>query len=61
MAVKEQTGQESETVEETSGINGVVRTLDGEIVEDEFDLDAQNYQILLQKIDVMLDKLKLNA
>lgn len=41
--------------------SGIVRTLDGEIVDDEFDLDAQNYQILLRKIDTMLDKLKLDA
>lgn len=40
---------------------GVVRTLDGEIVDDEFDLDAQNYQILLRKIDIMLEQLKLDA
>lgn len=41
--------------------NGVVRTLEGEEVSDEFDLDAQNYQILLRKIDSMLEKLKLDA
>ncbi|KAI0153605.1 BTB/POZ domain-containing protein [Pestalotiopsis sp. NC0098] len=43
------------------GINGVVRTLDGELVDDEFSQDAINYQILLQKIDNMLEKLKLDA
>jgi ankyrin repeat and BTB/POZ domain-containing protein 1 len=43
------------------GVNGVVRTLDGELVDDEFSQDAINYQILLQKIDGMLDKLKLDA
>jgi ankyrin repeat and BTB/POZ domain-containing protein 1 len=40
---------------------GVVRTLDGEDVEDEFDEDAKNYQILLGKIDTLLDNLKLDA
>ncbi|KAI1658669.1 hypothetical protein F4813DRAFT_41106 [Daldinia decipiens] len=40
---------------------GVVRTLDGKLVEDEFASDAINYQLLLQKIDRMLDKLKLDA
>ncbi|ETS85032.1 hypothetical protein PFICI_03057 [Pestalotiopsis fici W106-1] len=45
----------------TDGINGVVRTLDGELVDDEFSQDAINYQILLQKIDGMLEKLKLDA
>lgn len=38
-----------------------VKTLEGELVDDEFDLDAMNYQILLRKIDTMLDKLKLDA
>lgn len=42
-------------------LGGIVRTLDGEEVDDEFDLDAQNYQILLRKIDTMLEKLKLDA
>ncbi|KAI0113874.1 hypothetical protein F4776DRAFT_639328 [Hypoxylon sp. NC0597] len=41
--------------------SGVVRTLDGELVEDEFASDAINYQLLLQKIDTMLEKLKLDA
>ncbi|KAK6956227.1 hypothetical protein Daesc_001500 [Daldinia eschscholtzii] len=40
---------------------GVVRTLDGELVEDEFASDAINYQLLLQKIDRVLEKLKLDA
>ncbi|KAF4977428.1 hypothetical protein FZEAL_6040 [Fusarium zealandicum] len=40
---------------------GVVRTLDGEAAEDEFASDAINYQILLGKIDAMLDRLKLDA
>lgn len=40
---------------------GVVRTLDGELVGDEFAQDAINYQILLGKIDTLLDELKLDA
>ncbi|KAJ9155691.1 BTB/POZ domain-containing protein 3 [Pleurostoma richardsiae] len=40
---------------------GGVRTLEGELVEDEFASDALNYQILLRKIDIMLDRLKLDA
>jgi len=40
---------------------GVMRTLDGELVDDEFASDAINYQILLNKIDKMLDQLKLDA
>ncbi|KAI0204287.1 BTB/POZ domain-containing protein [Astrocystis sublimbata] len=38
-----------------------VRTLDGELVEDEFVSDAINYQVLLRKIDVILENLKLDA
>jgi ankyrin repeat/BTB/POZ domain-containing protein 1 len=40
---------------------GVVRTLDGEIAGDEFAQDAMNYQILLGKIDALLDELTLEA
>ncbi|KAH6630396.1 hypothetical protein B0J18DRAFT_421070 [Chaetomium sp. MPI-SDFR-AT-0129] len=40
---------------------GGVRALNGEMVEDEFASDAVNYQILLNKIDVMLERLKLEA
>ena len=41
--------------------DGAVRTLDGEIAGDEFAGDAVNYQILLGKIDSLLDRLKLDA
>ena len=40
---------------------GEVRTLDGEIAGDEFAADAINYQILLGKIDALLERLKLDA
>ena len=40
---------------------GVIRTLDGEIAGDEFEQDALNYQILLGKIDTLLENLKLDA
>jgi len=39
----------------------VVRTLDGELAGDEFAADALNYQILLGKIDTLLELLKLDA
>ncbi|KAI1077869.1 hypothetical protein F5B20DRAFT_550612 [Whalleya microplaca] len=48
-------------VEDLTSTTGVVRTLDGDLVDDEFASDAVNYQLLLQKIDTMLDKLKLDA
>ena len=41
--------------------SGAVRTLDGEIAGDEFAGDAINYQILLGKIDALLEQLKLDA
>ena len=41
--------------------NLVIRTLDGEIAGDEFAQDAINYQILLNKIDNLLDRLTLDA
>ena len=43
------------------GERQVVRTLDGEIAGDEFAQDAMNYQILLGKIDKLLDELTLDA
>ncbi|CRJ96402.1 BTB/POZ domain-containing protein 3 like [Verticillium longisporum] len=46
-----------EATEETGG----VMTLDGAVAEDEFASDAINYQILLGKIDTMLERLKLDA
>jgi ankyrin repeat/BTB/POZ domain-containing protein 1 len=42
-------------------MNGEIRTLDGEIAGDEFAADAINYQILLGKIDTLLERLKLDA
>ncbi|RAL65907.1 hypothetical protein DID88_005569 [Monilinia fructigena] len=41
--------------------NGQIRTLDGKIVSDEFAADAINYQVLLGKIDTLLERLKLDA
>ncbi|PYI30079.1 hypothetical protein BP00DRAFT_426828 [Aspergillus indologenus CBS 114.80] len=39
----------------------VIRTLDGEVVVDEFDQDALNYQILMDKLDGILEALDLDA
>ncbi|KAJ9254286.1 hypothetical protein DTO195F2_6651 [Paecilomyces variotii] len=39
----------------------VIRTLDGQIAGDEFDSDAINYQILLDKLDKLLERLGLDA
>ena len=40
---------------------GAIRTLDGELAGDELEGDAMNYQILLGKVDALLDRLKLDA
>jgi len=42
-------------------MNGEIRTLDGDIAGDEFAADAINYQVLLGKIDQLLERLKLDA
>ena len=47
--------------QEPTAVEGVVRTLDGEVVEDEFDSDSLNYKILLSKIDTLLDRLGLSG
>jgi hypothetical protein len=39
----------------------VIRTLDGQIAGDEFSRDAMDYQILLNKLDRLLEKLNLDA
>ena len=42
-------------------MSGEIRTLDGDIAGDEFAADAINYQVLLGKIDTLLERLKLDA
>lgn len=58
-----QTSGEKEAQDVTSDpfMNGQIRTLDGDIASDEFAADAINYQVLLGKIDSLLEKLKLDA
>lgn len=46
---------------ETLETQGVVRTLDGEIAGDEFAQDALNYQILLGKIETLMENLGLDG
>ena len=52
---------ERSTKEERLLENGAFRTLDGELAGDEMEQDAINYQILLGKIDVLLERLRLDA
>jgi ankyrin repeat/BTB/POZ domain-containing protein 1 len=42
-------------------MNGQIRTLNGNIAEDEYSADAMNHEILLAKIDSLLERLKLDA
>jgi len=53
--------REAEMQSEEPTHEGVIRTLDGDIAGDEFEQDAMNYQILLGKIDALLENLKLDA
>ncbi|TWU72989.1 hypothetical protein ED733_004485 [Metarhizium rileyi] len=53
--------QEQEQGRKGPAEDGIVKTLDGEMAEDEFMSDAINYQLLLRKIDAMLERLKLDA
>ncbi|KAL4772681.1 hypothetical protein BDW60DRAFT_34204 [Aspergillus nidulans var. acristatus] len=51
---------------EPPAVNGlghgpVIRTLDGEIADDELSRDAINYQILMEKLDRILESLNLDA
>lgn len=46
---------------QANGYTREIRTLDGALVEDEFDEDAMNYQILLEKLDALLERLNLDA
>jgi len=43
------------------GMEGQIRTLNGEIAGDEFAADAINYEVLLGKIESLLERLKLDA
>lgn len=42
-------------------LSGGIRTLDGELVSDEFESDALNYQMMLGKIEILLKRLNLDA
>jgi hypothetical protein len=46
---------------ETAAAGGVMRTLDGEVAGDEFAQDAMNYQILLGKIETLMEGLGLDG
>jgi hypothetical protein len=59
--VQKAVAEDAQPAGEVDEKEGAVVTLDGEKAEDEFESDALNYQILLGKIDDMLDRLKLDA
>ncbi|KAJ5632687.1 hypothetical protein N7490_009026 [Penicillium lividum] len=51
---EEESKQQPENIRE-------IRTIDGVMVEDEFDEDAMNYEILMEKLDALLERLNLDA
>jgi ankyrin repeat/BTB/POZ domain-containing protein 1 len=51
----------TESKENEASATGNIRTLDGDLAGDEFASDAINYQVLLSKIDRLLERLKLDA
>ncbi|KAF2083573.1 hypothetical protein K490DRAFT_69682 [Saccharata proteae CBS 121410] len=57
----EKLGLDGHDAEGAAMAAGMVRTLDGEIAGDEFAQDAINYQILLGKLDKLLESLGLDA
>ena len=63
LEIKETTTQDRPAItkDEASHDPGVIRTLDGDEVGDGFAQDALNYQILMGKIDALLESLDLDA
>lgn len=66
LALEDDVVQNGHTADEVLALEhqiatGNIRTLDGEAVGDEFAQDAMNYQILLGKIDSLLERLNLDA
>ncbi|KAL5051092.1 hypothetical protein BDW71DRAFT_82765 [Aspergillus fruticulosus] len=66
LAPKAHTHVNGDRVPEPVAVNGLghdplIRTLDGEIADDELSRDAINYQILMEKLDRILESLNLDA
>ncbi|KZM18710.1 uncharacterized protein EKO05_0006545 [Ascochyta rabiei] len=61
VSLEEKKKEEQAPLLEQQMAAGAIRTLDGDIIGDEFLQDAQNYQILLGKIDSLLERLNLDA
>ncbi|KAJ4369009.1 hypothetical protein N0V83_006091 [Neocucurbitaria cava] len=61
LALETKQQEESQLSVEQQIAAGAIRTLEGELVGDEFAQDAMNYQILLGKIDTLLERLNLDA
>jgi len=55
------TAAKSEDVTSDPFADGQIRTLNGDICDDVFAADAINYQILLGKIESLLERLHLDA
>ncbi|KAL4989422.1 hypothetical protein BDW68DRAFT_69862 [Aspergillus falconensis] len=66
LAPKAHTHVNGDRMPEPVAVNGLghdplIRTLDGEIADDELSRDAINYQILMEKLDRILESLNLDA
>lgn len=57
----DQVTQQQRPSEKAQELGPVFRTLDGEVTGDEFSKDAINYQILMEKLDAVLENLNLEA
>ncbi|KAJ5732435.1 hypothetical protein N7493_003916 [Penicillium malachiteum] len=53
--------QEAPETQQVLGSHREIRTLDGAVVEDEFDEDAMNYEILMEKLEKLLEVLNYEA
>ncbi|KAJ6014390.1 hypothetical protein N7540_008981 [Penicillium herquei] len=53
--------QEASEKQQVTGSLREIRTLDGAVVEDEFDEDAMNYEILMEKLEKLLEVLNYEA
>ena len=58
--IESNAGEEGMTPEDYLA-GGVIRTLDGDVAGEEFATDALEYQVLLEKIEALLERLKLDA
>ncbi|EAU32571.1 conserved hypothetical protein [Aspergillus terreus NIH2624] len=59
--IEEAKAMPEQHLQKTQGDDRIIRTLNGDIAVDEFDKDAMNYEILMEKLDRILENLNLDA